>query len=57
MIEIGPFRAGATQRFVMDSGMWAAIREPVRSVLIYDYATKSTYGTANLSGPPNSPGA
>lgn len=57
MIEIGPFRAGATQRFVMDSGTWAAIREPVRSVLIYDYATKAAYGTANLSGPPDSPGA
>ncbi len=49
MIEIGPFRAGATQRFVMDSQMWTAMEEPVRSVLIYDYSAKNTRGAAALS--------
>lgn len=49
MIEIGPFRTGATQRFVMDSPMWSAMKEPVRSVLIYDYAAKSARGVAVLS--------
>jgi hypothetical protein len=49
MIEIGPLRAGATQRFVMDSQMWAAMQEPVRTVLIYDYSAKNTRGAAVLS--------
>lgn len=49
MIEIGPFRAGATQRFVMDAQMWTAIQDPVRSVLIYDYSDKNTRAAAVLS--------
>jgi hypothetical protein len=49
MIEIGPFRAGAIQRFVMDGPMWAAMQEPVRSVLIYHYSAKNTRGAAVLS--------
>lgn len=49
MIEIGPFRAGATQRFVMDAQMWTAMQDPVRSVLIYDYSAKKTRAAAVLS--------
>lgn len=57
MLEIGPFRAGATQHFVMESRMWDTMPDPVKSVVIYDYATKTAYGTANLSDPSSSSGA
>ena len=49
MLEIGPLRTGTNQRFVMDGPMWAAMREPVRSVLIYDYSAKTSRGAAVLS--------
>lgn len=48
MIEIGPFRAGTTHRFVMDRHKWESIQEPVGSVLIYDYSAKNTRGAAVL---------
>ncbi|MDF2050247.1 DM13 domain-containing protein [Arthrobacter sp. Cr_A7] len=57
MLEVGPFRAGATQPFVMDSQAWDTMPEPVLSVVIYNYATKTAYGTANLSAPLSSPRA
>jgi hypothetical protein len=55
LLELGPFRAGASQHFVMDSQMWDTVPEPVLSVVIYNYATKTAYGTANLSHPLSSP--
>jgi hypothetical protein len=33
----------------MDSRMWAAMPETVRSVVIHNYADKTAYGTANLT--------
>ena len=49
MIELGQFRTGGIQRFEMDGPMWAAMQEPVRSVLIYDYSAKNARGAAALS--------
>lgn len=49
MIEIGQFRDGATQRFVMEAQMWTAMQDPARSVLIYDYSAKNTRAVAVLS--------
>ncbi len=37
--------------------MWDSVPEPVLGVVIYDYATKTAYGTANLSDPSSSPRA
>ncbi|WP_324641965.1 DM13 domain-containing protein [Pseudarthrobacter sp. LT1] len=47
LIELGPL-TGASQRVEMDAARWAALREPIRSVVIYDYAGKTALGTANL---------
>ncbi|VXB45147.1 DM13 domain-containing protein [Arthrobacter sp. 8AJ] len=47
LIELGPL-TGAGQRVEMDAARWAALREPIRSVVIYDYAGKTALGTANL---------
>jgi hypothetical protein len=34
--------------------MWEAMPEPVRSVVIYNFAEKTAYGTANLMETPHS---
>jgi hypothetical protein len=49
LIELGPLSQSGSQRVDMDSRMWAAMPEPVRSVVIYSYADKTAYGTANLT--------
>jgi hypothetical protein len=38
----------------MDRRMWDAMPEPVRSVVIYNFAEKTAYGTANLTETPGS---
>lgn len=49
LIELGPLSQSGSQRVDMDSRMWATMPEPVRSVVIYNYADKTAYGTANLT--------
>ena len=49
LIELGPLSQSSSQRVDMDSKMWDAMRDPVRSVVIYNYGDKTTYGTANLT--------
>jgi hypothetical protein len=50
LIDLGPLplSRSSSQRVEMDSRMWEAMPEPVLSVVIYNYAEKTAYGTANL---------
>lgn len=49
LIELGPLSQSGSQRVDMDARMWTAMPAPVRSVVIYNYADKTAYGTANLT--------
>lgn len=59
LIEPGPLplSRSSSQRIEMDPRMWEvweAMPEPVRSVVIYNFAEKTAYGTANLVETPHS---
>lgn len=49
LIDLGPLSEGPSQRLEMDIKMWSAIQTPVRSVVVFNYADKVAYGTANLT--------
>ncbi len=49
LIELGPLSGSPQQRIDIDARMWSAMPSPVRSVVVYNYADKTTYATANLS--------
>lgn len=49
LIDLGPLSDAAGQRIDMDTKMWSSMPEPVRSVVIYNYADRTAHGTANLS--------
>ncbi|WP_258061793.1 DM13 domain-containing protein [Arthrobacter sp. ZGTC412] len=49
LIDLGPLNEGPSQRLEMDIKMWSAIQTPVRSVVVFNYADKVAYGTANLT--------
>ncbi|VXC32236.1 exported hypothetical protein [Arthrobacter sp. 9AX] len=59
LIEVGPLPLSRSnsQRIDMDRRMWEAIPGPVRSVVIYNFAELTAYGTANLRETPRSQGA
>ena len=56
LIELGPqpLSRSSSQRIEMDLRMWEAMPGPVRSVVIYNFAEKTAYGTANLMETPHS---
>ena len=54
LIELGPLGRASSQRIDMEPGRWEAMPEPVRSVVIYNYADRAAYGTANLVEAPPS---
>ncbi len=56
LIELGPLplARSSSQRVDMDSRMWESMPKPVRSVVIYNNAEKTAYGTANLTEAPRS---
>ncbi|WP_235423652.1 DM13 domain-containing protein [Pseudarthrobacter chlorophenolicus] len=56
LIELGPLRLDRTgsQRIDLEPGRWESMPEPVRSVVIYNYAGRVAYGTANLFEAPPS---
>lgn len=49
LIDLGPISDDPSHRIDMDTRMWSSIPSPVRSVVIYNYADRTAYGTANLS--------
>ncbi|MFC9772759.1 MULTISPECIES: DM13 domain-containing protein [unclassified Pseudarthrobacter] len=49
LIELGPLSGSPQQRIDIDARMWSAMAVPVRSVVVYNYADKTAYATANLS--------
>lgn len=55
LIDVGPLDHTADQRVDMDSRMWSTLPEPVRSVVIYDIADRTAFGTANLVALPPTP--
>lgn len=48
-IELGPLTGTPDQRIDVDAKRWSMMPEPVRSVVIYNYAERTAYGTANLA--------
>lgn len=56
LIELGPLRLdrAGSQRIDLEPGRWESMPEPVRSVVIYNYADRVAYGTANLVEAPPS---
>ena len=48
LIELGPLDRTGSQRVEMDIRRWSSLPSPVRSVVIYNYADRTAYGTANL---------
>jgi hypothetical protein len=48
LIELGPLDTTGSQRVEMDIRRWSSLPSPVRSVVIYNYADRTAYGTANL---------
>jgi hypothetical protein len=49
LIELGPLDDSGSQRVEMDIRRWSSLPSPVRSVVIYNYADRTAYGTANLT--------
>ena len=51
LIDLGtlPHSRSSSPRVEIDARMWTAMPEPVRSVVIYNYAEKTAHGTANLT--------
>ncbi|WP_458111773.1 DM13 domain-containing protein [Arthrobacter sp. R1-13] len=56
LIELGQLDATGSQRVEMDIRQWSSLPSPVRSVVIYNYADRTAYGTANLTGQQVIPG-
>ncbi|WP_426762782.1 DM13 domain-containing protein [Pseudarthrobacter sp. 1G09] len=56
LIELGPLplNRASSQRIDLEPGMWESMPEPARSVVIYNYADRAAYGTANLVEAPPS---
>lgn len=50
LIELGQLDRTGSQRVEMDIRQWSSLPSPVRSVVIYNYADRTAYGTANLTG-------
>lgn len=48
-IELGPLTGTPNQRIDIGAKRWSMMWEPVRSVVIYNYAERTAYGTANLA--------
>lgn len=49
LIDLGSVTGTGSQRLHMDTKRWSAMPSPVRSVVIYNYADRTAYGTANLT--------
>lgn len=49
LIELGQLDRTGSQRVEMDIRQWSSLPSPVRSVVIYNYADRTAYGTANLT--------
>ncbi|WP_139023236.1 DM13 domain-containing protein [Arthrobacter globiformis] len=49
LLDLGPIDDTASLRIHMDTKMWSSIRSPIRSVVIYNNAERTAYGTANLT--------
>lgn len=49
LIELGRLDESGSQRVDMDIRLWSSLPSPVRSVVIYNYAERIAYGTANLT--------
>lgn len=52
LLDFGPLDDTASLGIHMDTKMWSSLRSPIRSVVIYNYADRTAYGTANLTKQP-----